>query len=196
MMSDRIEPITLDRLKDLIGAYGAAPERWPDQERELTLVFIATSEEAQGLLENAKTLDAALDTLWTPDPSPALRSSILDAFASLKLAAVNENDGLVAAIAQWRPRSNSAWHRVAAAAVIFGVLCGVGVSQIFTPANTVIIAQQPVTDFNLQIAEQPLQNGVAALTLDGGLPAIMTDTALQNEGSNDGPIEDSEVPLT
>ena len=195
-MSDKIEPITLDRLQDLFDAYGATPERWPDQERELALVFIATSEEAQGLLENAKTLDTALDTLWTPDPSPALRSGILDTFASPKMAAVNANDGLVSAIAHWCPKSNIAWHRAAAAAVIFGVLCGVGVSQIFTPANTVIIAQQPVTDFNLQIAEQPLQNGVAALTLNGGLPAIMTDTALQNEGSNDGAVEDSEIPLT
>ena len=195
-MSDSIEPMTLDRLRDLIEAYGAGSERWPDQERELALVFISTSVEAQGLVEDAKTLDVALDTLPTPEPSPALRRSILDAFTPPKPIAANENDGWITTIAQWRPRSNSSWHKAAAAAVMFGVLCGVGVSQVFVPANTVVIVQQTLPDLIQPIAEQPLQNDVAALSLDGEFPALLTDTILQNESRNDEAGEDSEVPLT
>jgi len=195
-MSDKIKPMKLDRLQDLIDAYGAAPERWPNQERGLAQVFIATSKEAQGLLEEAKLLDGALDTLPTPEPSPALRQSVRDAFTPPKPAAANENTGLITNIAQWRPRSNRAWHKAAAAAVMFGVLCGVGVSQVFAPAGTVIIAQQSAPDFNQLIAEQPPQNDIAALSLDGEFSANMTEIAPQNESNNDEAGEDTEVPLT
>ena len=195
-MSDKIEPMTLDRLRDLVDAYGAAPERWPDQERELTLVFIATSAEARGLIEEAKLLDAALDTLPTPEPSAVLRQSVRDAFTPPQPVAANENDGLVTTITQWRPRSNSSWHKAAAAAVMFGVLCGVGVSQVIAPASTIVIAQQPIPGFNQPITELPLQSDVAALSLDVEFPAIQTDTTLQADATNDETEEDSEVPLT
>jgi len=195
-MSDKIEPMTLDRLCELIDAYGAAWERWPDQERDLALVFITTSAEAQGLIEEAQLLDSALDSLPTPEPSAVLRSSVLDAYTPSKLVAANENHGLVTTIAQWRPRSNSSWHKAAAAAVMFGVLCGVGVSQVFAPASTIVIAQQTLPDFNPPTADQLLQNDVAALSLGGEFPAIITDTALQNENGYDEAGDDSEVPLT
>ena len=195
-MSDKIEPMTLDRLCELIDAYGAAWERWPDQERDLALVFITTSAEAQGLIEEAQLLDAALDSLPKPEPSAVLRSSVLDAYTPSKLVAANENHGLVSAIAQWRPRSNSSWHKAAAAAVMFGVLCGVGVSQVFAPASTIVIVQQNLPDFNPPTADQLLQNDVAALSLGGEFLAITTDTALQNENGNDEAGDGSEVPLT
>jgi hypothetical protein len=196
MMSDKIEPMTLDRLRELIEAYGANPERWPEQERGLAVVFIATSAEAQGLLEEAVALDRALDALPAPEPSQALRNGILNAFTPAKPVAANENDGLVATITRWRPRSHSAWHKAAAAAVMFGVLCGVGVSQVYTTTGTIVIAQQPFPQFIQPIPEQPLQNGVAALTLDGEIPAILADTVLQPEATTDEASEDPEVPLT
>lgn len=79
---------------------------------------------------------------------------------------------------------------------MFGVLCGVGVSQVFAPASTIVIAQQTLPDFNPPTADQLLQNDVAALSLGGEFPAIITDTALQNENGYDEAGDDSEVPLT
>ena len=79
---------------------------------------------------------------------------------------------------------------------MFGVLCGVGVSQVFAPASTIVIVQQNLPDFNPPTADQLLQNEVAALSLGGEFLAITTDTALQNENGNDEAGDDSEVPLT
>ncbi len=191
----QIKPMTQDRIRELIEAYGAAPERWPGRERDLAMVFIATSVEAQDLLKEASALDTALNALPMSEPSLALRRSVLDAFTPPIPVAANENDGLVTTITQWQPRSNRSWHKAAAAAVMFGVLCGVGISQTFAPASTVVLAQQPSPDFNQLIVEPGLESNVAALSLGGELPAIMRDTAPQNENSNDDVGDDSDIPL-
>jgi len=80
--------------------------------------------------------------------------------------------------------------------VMFGVLCGVGMSQVFAPASKIVIVQQILPDFNPPTADQLLQNDVAALSLGGEFPEIIIDTALQNENDNDDAGDDSEVPLT
>jgi hypothetical protein len=52
--------MTLPRFLRLLGAYGAAPHRWPEAERTSALELLASSDEARAALDKASGLDAAL----------------------------------------------------------------------------------------------------------------------------------------
>lgn len=64
--------MTLERLRTLLDAYGASPERWPPAERERALVLLAESTEARRLRDAARGLDALLDLVPARQPSPVL----------------------------------------------------------------------------------------------------------------------------
>ena len=70
-------PMTPDRLRVLLDAYGARPERWPADEREAAVALLATSPEAAALRDAAARLDAALDLLPAPQPSAQLIAGVL-----------------------------------------------------------------------------------------------------------------------
>jgi hypothetical protein len=88
--------LTMERLQCLLDAYGAAPERWPDAEREAAARLIARSDAARARWEEAADVDRLLDTLPVDPPSPALTARVL------------------AAAPRRRPR---VWRRVVAVAV-------------------------------------------------------------------------------
>lgn len=70
--------ITVERVLDLIAAYGAAPGAWPEHERAAATALIAAQPEAfASALAAARTLDAALQTEHLPAPSPSLSDNIL-----------------------------------------------------------------------------------------------------------------------
>ena len=52
---------TPDRLKILLDAYGADPERWPERERAAARELLARAPEVQAPARRAAALDAALD---------------------------------------------------------------------------------------------------------------------------------------
>src|SRR3954471_2777469 len=58
----------LNRVRDLLGAYGADPRRWPPAERARALLLLGNSAEAAVLQREAAALDALLDQA----PPPAL----------------------------------------------------------------------------------------------------------------------------
>jgi hypothetical protein len=58
--------MTIDRLRTILAAYGAAPARWPEAEREAMLALIALSPEARAAVTVASTLDATIDTYANP----------------------------------------------------------------------------------------------------------------------------------
>jgi hypothetical protein len=60
--------MTIDRLREILDAYGAAPERWPAAERDAALALLAESAAARALVDAARRLDALLDRLPTPEP--------------------------------------------------------------------------------------------------------------------------------
>ena len=64
--------MTLARLRTLLDAYGAVPDRWPANERAAALALLSASAEAQALQAAAAELDSALDLVATPPPSPEL----------------------------------------------------------------------------------------------------------------------------
>lgn len=70
-------PMTLERLRDLIAAYGGNPTRWPLAERPAAEALLARSPEARAALADAGPLDTLLDAVPALPPSPALRAAVL-----------------------------------------------------------------------------------------------------------------------
>jgi hypothetical protein len=73
----RARSLSLERLGELLDTYGAAPERWPDMEREAAQRLIVRSEVARARWAEAADLDRFLDTLPAEPPSPALAARVL-----------------------------------------------------------------------------------------------------------------------
>lgn len=73
------EDAALERLRDILDAYGGDPDRWPDAEREPALDLLARSADARRLREDALRLDAALDLLPAAEPSAGLEERLLAA---------------------------------------------------------------------------------------------------------------------
>ena len=59
-------PLSLTRAEEILNAYGAEPERWPEDERGNLLQLLAQSPELQALRETASQLDDLLDE-WQPE---------------------------------------------------------------------------------------------------------------------------------
>jgi len=71
--------VNLERLVQLLDAYGGEPARWPDAERSAALRLIETDNEAHKLYSEACELDLALDASELADPtSPQLRARVLE----------------------------------------------------------------------------------------------------------------------
>jgi hypothetical protein len=72
--------MSLDRLREIVEAYGAAAHRWPAAEREAALALLANEPKAQAWLDEALALDLLLDAAPEPDaPSDSLISRIMAA---------------------------------------------------------------------------------------------------------------------
>ena len=59
--------ISLQRFEQLLDAYGARPERWPDHERAAAMQLLGQSAQAAQLWHSAQWLDQQLDQLPAPD---------------------------------------------------------------------------------------------------------------------------------
>jgi hypothetical protein len=75
----RSRSLTLEGLERLLDAYGGAPERWPDTEREAAQRLIEQSDAARARWEEAAGLDRLLDTVPVEPPSLALAARVLAA---------------------------------------------------------------------------------------------------------------------
>ena len=73
--------MNIKRFTQIIEAYGADSNRWPESERQAALALLATSDEAQQLVQQARVLDNFLDTVAVTSPSLQLQQSIFDAVA-------------------------------------------------------------------------------------------------------------------
>ncbi len=68
---------TIDRLRAVLDAYGAAPGRWPAAERTALQGLAAERAEARALVAEAAALDRALDEAGAFEPSPAALAGAL-----------------------------------------------------------------------------------------------------------------------
>ena len=79
MPMDHRSQMSLERLRALLDAYGANPDRWPPEEREAGRALLAQSPEARRRRDASAQLDAILDLAPTPEASPTLIESIVAA---------------------------------------------------------------------------------------------------------------------
>ena len=133
----------MDRLRELLEAYGAEPGRWPAQERAAAQTLLAENEEARRLRKQAASVDGLLDRA-TPIAPP-----IID--AELLVASVTATPQKTAEIVPLRPAARhssggSFWLKVAslAAAAMIGFLVGVtqftGISDTSTSSSGLELA--------------------------------------------------------
>ena len=76
---DRSRDVDLDRFLELVEAYGAEPERWPEGERAGALALLTASPEARAACREAAMLDGLLDELPAYRPSTVVTARILAA---------------------------------------------------------------------------------------------------------------------
>ena len=72
--------MNLARLAELLDAYGASPQRWPEAERAAAEQLLALSAEAGVLRDRAARLDAALDEFLVVPADRQLRARILASY--------------------------------------------------------------------------------------------------------------------
>lgn len=71
------DDINLQRLRELIEAYGAQPRRWPERERDAALRLLDDSPQARQWLARARATDALLDGVGAVPAPVALRERLL-----------------------------------------------------------------------------------------------------------------------
>ena len=83
-MNDHSKPIepaqraemTIERLRQIVEIYGAAPRRWPEEERAAARALILRSNEAEAVMRAAEPLDQMLAGLSAPAPSEAVSARV------------------------------------------------------------------------------------------------------------------------
>jgi hypothetical protein len=103
-------PCSLERLEQLLDAYGAAAERWPERERRAAERLLAQSATARARWHEAAALDRLLDALPAEAPSPGLAARVLAAAPRRRPARV------------WRRALGAALPLAAAAAILFWIV--------------------------------------------------------------------------
>jgi hypothetical protein len=71
--------MTIERLREIVEAYGASPARWPEAERPAAEAMLAASAQARALVEDAARFDALLDMAPVEAPSAALTERLMAA---------------------------------------------------------------------------------------------------------------------
>ena len=69
----------LNRFETLVTAYGASPDRWPEDERAAAQAFARADPRAAALLADADTIDALLFAHRVAEPSRTLRAMVIEA---------------------------------------------------------------------------------------------------------------------
>lgn len=127
--------MTLARLSELVGAYGASAVRWPEAERVAAEALLAGSADARALVAEARELDLLLDMAPSATASSDLAARIMAArprAASGRIvSAGRERPGLWRAIARmvWPYGSPAFPAGALAASIMLGVTFGASFSS-------------------------------------------------------------------
>jgi hypothetical protein len=70
--------MNLARFETLVAAYGATPNRWPDDERDAAAAFARTNSRATALLIEADGIDELLFAHRVAEPSRTLRAMVAE----------------------------------------------------------------------------------------------------------------------
>ena len=74
--------LTMSRIEAILEAYGSDPARWPEDERDDALKFIADNPQAKVLQSAAEELDQLLDSVEAVVPGKGVPDSIMAALAN------------------------------------------------------------------------------------------------------------------
>lgn len=143
-------PMTLERLDNLLFAYGADEAGWPAGERQAARDLIAASAEARRLLEEARALDTLLNAVPVEEPSTELVERLMAARPRelpgenmRKAGGAKTGGGLRGIAAALWPYGSSAFPAGAlAASLVLGIALGTstGISPIATNSGTTTTA--------------------------------------------------------
>ncbi|MEQ8281618.1 MAG: hypothetical protein RIC04_02510 [Parvibaculum sp.] len=121
---------SIERLKEIVDAWGASPSRWPEAERGAAEALLAASSEARGLVAEAQRLDALLDAAPVEAPSAALMERLMAArprpAANAPSRTVAERRGWWRALVDtvWPDGSPAVAAGTLAASIMLGVVVG------------------------------------------------------------------------
>lgn len=120
--------LTIDRVKELIAAYGGDPARWPDEERTAAEAVLEASPEARRLLEEARRIDAALAA--RPTPAPADRAFVDRLMAvPAKATVMTQGPGLLSRLSALMPMGRVVPQAAALGAAFF-LGAGIGLAEL------------------------------------------------------------------
>lgn len=148
--------MTIERLSDILDAYGADPLRWPESERLTAQALAAREPRAAALVADAMATDALLDAAPAEAPSPALVAAILKGRPQRPLL-VRIWRGLFPEMPVWRPALGMA----AALAIGFGIQTAAA-DRLFDDGADVTVADEsgevlaPLSGSDLVTAEDTL----------------------------------------
>ena len=74
------------RFETLVAAYGATPNRWPEEERDAAEAFVRSDARAAALLAEADAIDALLFAHRVPEPTRTLRAMVIESAPKRRLA--------------------------------------------------------------------------------------------------------------
>lgn len=131
--------MNLHRFKQILDAYGANPNRWPEEERESALAFSTNNQQACQLMLEYKMLDEALDSYDAPMLNPDMPSlisgklsGILPANKGTEQHSGNPEDWLNSVFAWLIPSADQIrrhiWRPVTAASIVFVVGISIGMN--------------------------------------------------------------------
>jgi hypothetical protein len=111
----------LDRIRELLDAYGAEPRRWPANERAMAEALLGQNPAARDLRAKAATIDGLLDR------TAPLAPPIIDAEILIGRITAEPQSQVVAFRPAPRPAAGAFWLKVGslAAAAVIGFLLGV-----------------------------------------------------------------------
>jgi hypothetical protein len=186
-MPDTEKLVTLERLKELLAAYGASPGLWPSDERAATQALIDTSSEARSLYDKEQALDTILQQVTEPEVSAALRGRVRS--MTPPSGPVPAAYRLTGMLSWMRPQSPRAWQGAIAVAGILGIVTGVGISTIVINASppatgtVVMVGNDTAPDAtNVTVLTTPNTSN-APLSLTG---QVVTETDRTGEEADDG----------
>lgn len=198
---DRRSIMTLQRLQQLLDAYGAASDRWPEEERAAAVLLLQHSAAARAQREEAARLDALLDLAPHAQPSAELATRILAAAPAENSWAWNLRNGAGLRSGHHQPRAARrngmrerphrmwGWLTLAAAASLAIVLWGVQTwapSRHALPPNTIanLGVYTTPTDVLLQWPGVAILNtlpSVGCVDDELGCPALNVSPGLQSQ---------------
>ncbi|MEG3638050.1 hypothetical protein [Magnetococcus sp. PR-3] len=132
--------MTEQRLQELVDAYGADAQRWPEAERQPALTLLAHKPHLQGVCTEAQSLDEWLDIAPPPLPDSALIGRLL-----LDVPAPRESlfRRLWPFERVWQPTV------ALAASIMFGVLVGMQIPDEISPSEPLVAESENMEAWRL-----------------------------------------------